>query len=81
MIRAVLSQLDNKGKYQLVTYFSRRMTAPELNYDIYDKELLAIVKVCQEWRIYLKGARHQVQVLTNHKNLVYFTITKDLNKQ
>ena len=48
MIRAVLSQLDNKGKYQLVTYFSRRMTTPELNYNIHDKELLAIVEACRE---------------------------------
>ena len=57
-IRVVLSQPDDKGKYQPVTYFSRRMTTPELNYDIHNKELLAIIKACQEWRVYLKGARH-----------------------
>ena len=64
-----------------MAYFSRRITAPELNYDIHDKELLAIVEACQEWRVYLEGARHQVQVLTDHKNLVHFTTTKDLNKR
>ena len=80
-IGAVLSQPDEKGKYQPVAYFSRRMTAPELNYDIHDKELLAIVEACREWRVYLEGARHQVQVLTDHKNLVHFTTTKDLNKR
>ena len=43
-VGVVLSQPDDKGKYQLVTYFSRQITTPKLNYDIYNKELLAIVK-------------------------------------
>ena len=45
IIRVVLSQPDDKGKYQLVIYFSRQMTTPKLNYNIYNKELLAIIKV------------------------------------
>ena len=48
MIRVVLSQLDDKGKYQPVVYFSRQITTLELNYNIYNKELLAIIKVYQE---------------------------------
>jgi hypothetical protein len=34
------------------------MLLAELNYDIYDKELLAIVAAFQEWRVYLKGSKH-----------------------
>ncbi len=52
----------------------------ELNYDIYNKELLAIVDVFRVWRIYLEGTQNQVQVCTDYKNLIYFTITKELNQ-
>jgi transposase InsO family protein len=52
-----------------------------LNYDIYDKELLAIVDAMRGWKVYLEGATHQIQVLTDHKNLIYFTTTKELNRR
>lgn len=35
---------------QPVAYFSQRYTSAECNYDIYDKELLAIIKVLEEWK-------------------------------
>ena len=40
---AVLSQLDGKNRLYLIIFYSRKFTAPELNYNIYDKKLLAIV--------------------------------------
>ena len=40
---AILSQLDEKNRLNPVIFYSRKFTAPELNYNIYDKELLAIV--------------------------------------
>ena len=52
------------------------MAPAECNYDIYDKELLAIIRAFEEWRPELKGAAEQVQVITDHKNLKYFMITK-----
>jgi hypothetical protein len=57
------------------------MISAELNYDIYDKELLAIVECFQSWRQYLKGAKHTIQVFTNHNNLQYFTTTKQLSRR
>jgi hypothetical protein len=51
----------------------------ELNYNIYNKELLAIVEVLKEWKIYFQEANFLVIILTNHKNLIYFIITKNLN--
>ena len=56
------------------------MTALKLNYNIHNKELLAIVKTFREWRVYLKGLNHIVEVYTDHKNLIYFTTTKQLNR-
>ena len=57
------------------------MSPAELNYEIYDKELLAVVEAMRQWRVYLEGSKYIVQVYTDHKNLVYFTTTKELNWQ
>jgi hypothetical protein len=35
----------------------------------------------EQWRPYLAGAQHQIQVLTDHKNLLYFTTTQTLNRR
>ena len=56
------------------------MTPIELNYDIHDKELLAIMEAFKEWRVYLEGSTYLVKVLMDHKNLLYFIITKQLNR-
>jgi hypothetical protein len=43
-------------------------------------EMLAIIRGFEEWRHYLKGARHPVEVLTDHKNLEYFRVAQKLNR-
>ena len=62
-----------------MTYFLIWIASAECNYDIYDKELLAIIYAFEEWRPELKEAVKQVQVITDHKNLKYFIITKQLS--
>ena len=76
-----LSQPDAEGRLHLVAYRSRKFSGPELNYDVHNKELLAIVDAFEEWRAYLKGSRHPIVVYSDHKNLSYFTTTKKLNQQ
>ena len=44
----------------------------EQNYEIHDMEMLAIMRMLEEWRHYLKGARHSIEIWTDHKNLEYF---------
>jgi len=80
-IEACLNQPDEEGRLHSVTYYSRKMTPSELNYNIYDKELLAIVAALKEWRHYLKKAKHQTLIYCDHKNLVHFTITKELTQR
>ena len=46
----VLSQPDNKGVLRPVAFFSKKHSLAEFNYEIYDKELLAIVRSFEEWR-------------------------------
>ena len=53
----------------------------ELNYEIYNKELLAIFDAFRQWRNYLEGSTHVVLVLSDHKNLEYFTTTKQLTRR
>jgi len=53
-------------------------SAPELDYNIHDKELLAIFKVFKIWRHYLEGSASPIDVVTDHKNLEYFSTTKIL---
>ena len=50
-------------------------------YDIHDKEMLAIVKTLKQWKAYLQEAKYQTIIKLNHKNLQYFMTTKKLNKQ
>jgi len=57
------------------------MVPAEQNYEIADKELLAIVASLREWRPYLEGANYQITILTDHANLVPFTSTKHLNRR
>jgi len=78
---AVLSQRDEKGCLHPVAFHSRKFQPAEINYEIHDKELLAIVDAFKYWRRYCEGATHQVQVLSNHYNLEYFTTTKVLNRR
>jgi hypothetical protein len=60
------------------SYFSKKMNPAERNYDIYNKELLAIVKTLKEFRAKQMSVENML-VLTDHKNLEYFTTTKMLN--
>jgi hypothetical protein len=57
------------------------MIPAETNYDIYDKELLVVMTALQEWKIYLKGFKYSVKMLTDYKNLTWFTIIKVLNRR
>jgi hypothetical protein len=75
----VLSQHDEYGVLHPVAYLSKRLNPAECNYEIYDKELLAIVRCFEQWRPELEGAAFPIQVLSDHKNLQYFTTTKQLS--
>lgn len=77
----VLSQYGDDGILRPVAFFSKKHSATECNYEIYDKELLAIVRCFEEWRPELEGASSPVKVITDHKNLEYFTTTKLLNRR
>ena len=76
-----LCQPDTNRQLHLVEYRSRKFSGPELNYDVHDKVILAIVNAFEEWRAYLEGSKYSVKVYLDHKNVLYFTTTKKLNQQ
>ena len=80
-IDAVLSQRDEDGRLHPVAFHSRKFQPAEINYEIHDKELLAVVDVFKHWRRYCEGETHQVQVFSDYQNLEYFTTTKVLNRR
>lgn len=77
-IGAILSQKDHNSVTRPVAFFSRSMNSAEQNYDIGEKELLAIVAALKHWRPYLLGTTETITILTDHANLVPFTTSKPL---
>jgi len=77
---AVLSQQSMvDGKWHPVAFYSKSLSSVERNYEIHDKEMLAIICALEEWRHFLEGATHPVEIWTDHKNLEYFMTAKKLN--
>ncbi len=77
---AVLSQKQN-GKWHPVAFMLKSLSATERNYEIYDKELLAIMLTLDEWRHYLMGAAVDVEIWMDHQNLQYFRKPQKLNRR
>ena len=80
-VAAILSVTDEDDQIRPIAFHSRTLTAPELNYDTHDKELLAIFEAFSRWKHYLEGSAHPVDVVTDHKNLEYFATTKLLTRR
>ena len=79
-IGAVLSQIHEQHLHP-VAFHSRKMDKAEVNYDIHDKEMLAIVAAFKQWRHYLEEALFSIMVNSDHKILEYFTTSKALNQR
>jgi RNase H-like domain found in reverse transcriptase len=77
----VLSQLCDDEKWRPVGFMSKSLNEAERNYQIYDKELLSVIRALEEWRHLLEGATHTVDVYNDHQNLTYFTEAQNLNRQ
>jgi hypothetical protein len=77
---AVLSQQQvDDNVWHPVTFLSKVLNPGEQNYEIHDTEMLAIIQGLEEWRHYLEGAGHPVEIWTDHKNLEYFQVAQKLN--
>lgn len=73
-----LLQKQEEGIWKPVAYYSRRLTGPEMNYEIHDKELLSIVACMKIWDAELRGLAGSFTILSDHMNLKYFLISRRL---
>jgi hypothetical protein len=77
---AVLSQQSSDDlKWHPITSYSKSLNVVERNYEIHDKEMFMVMRLLEEWRHFLEGAKCQVKSWTDHKNLEYFMTVKKLN--
>ena len=80
-VAGVISQYSSSNRLHPVAFESRKLQSSELNYEIHDKELLAIVFCLQKWRSYLLSLMEPFEVLTDHNALKYFMSTKVLTRR
>ncbi|KAF8757123.1 hypothetical protein RHS01_03682 [Rhizoctonia solani] len=69
---SILSQRQEDGRLHPLGFLSESFKGAEQNYDTHDKELLAIIRSFEYWRIFLEGTTHPVTVFTDHRNLEYW---------
>jgi hypothetical protein len=79
-IGAILSQKQN-DEWRPVAFISHSLTETERNYEIYDKEMLAIMFALSEWCSILLGTTEEFEIFTDHQNLEYFKKPQKLNRR
>ena len=84
---AVLSQEGElnprmkKPSQHPIAYYSATFTPTERNYDIYERELLAVLKALEHWRPHVAATDIPVTILTDHTNLTFWKIPRKLNRR
>src|SRR6266478_5915806 len=81
VIAAILLVTIPDTEIRPVAFSSQSLQGTERNYDMHDKELLAIYQAYINWRHYLEGSINIIDMVTNHKNLEYFMTTKKLTQR
>ena len=78
---AVLEQLGEDKLWHPVAFLSKSLNEHERNYEIYDKELLAMIRALEEYRHYLEGHPEPVEMWSDHLNLTYFRQAQKLTRR
>src|SRR5260221_3619575 len=76
---AVLSQQQEDGLFHPIGFMPKSFSDMERNYQIHDKEMLAIMHALEEWRYFLEGSDQKFEIHMDHKNLSYFQEAHKLN--
>ena len=80
-ISGILHQKGDDGELHPVAFFSQKLEPAEINYDVHDKEMLAVITSLQEFRHWLSSTLTPVSVITDHNNLSYFMSQWQLNRR
>ena len=79
-IGGVLSIKCEDERWRLVAFISKSLNETERNYEIHNKEILAVICCLEAWRHFLEGARIKFEIWTDYKNLEYFMTNQKLNQ-
>ena len=77
----VLSMECEDNLWRPVAFLSKSLNETERNYEIHDKEMLAIIRGLEAWRHLLEGVQFKFEIWTDHKNLEYFMKVQKLNRK
>jgi len=80
-LAAILSIMTKDNEIHPIAFYSQTFSTLKLNYDVHDKELLAIFEAFKIWQHYLEGSASPIDIVTDHKNLEYFLTTKVLTRR
>ena len=69
------------GLWRLVAFLSKSLNETERNYEIHDKEILAIIRGLEAWKHLLEEAQYKFEIWTDYKNLEYFMKVQKLNRR
>jgi len=72
VVGTIFSQLGEENLLLPINFHFHKFSPTKINYEIHDKELLAIMDAFEEWCHLLKGVQHEIIVYLDHKNLQYF---------
>ncbi|KAF8758990.1 Chromo (CHRromatin Organization MOdifier) domain [Rhizoctonia solani] len=78
---SILSQRQEDGCLHPLGFLSESFKGAEQNYDTHDKELLAIIRSFEYWRIFLEGTAYPITVFTDHRNLEYWKESRTFNRR
>ena len=79
-VGGTLLQANPDGLFIPCAFFSKKLLPAECNYEIYDKEMLAIIRCLEEWEPELQGVP-EFEILSDHKNLEYFMTVRKLSER
>ncbi len=80
MFEDIFFQYDENEILHSVAYFLKKHNSVECNYEIYDKELMIIVRTFEKWWSELEDSIYSVKMIIDHKNLEYFMLIKQLSR-
>jgi len=76
----ILSQYNDERVLHSMIFYSKSIILAEINYHIYDKKLLVIIRCFEHWWLELKCTKLLIQMFIDHQTLKIFMKNKQLSR-
>jgi hypothetical protein len=82
IITRIFSQLaEIDDQWRSIVFYFKKMIFVERNYEINDQKMHVIVKICKNWRHYIKNVKHFIRMMIDHVNFKNFFINKIFSRK